>query len=475
MAGSGGTSSTVGCEATAALCAEDTYLCGVHKAGDCGEVDCGPCRFEKQVRPRADLTIDDDDVVHMAYGDYDDEVMYYLRSDAADGAKGEVIPDAPPSAKPSIAIAASGDVHVVWQGDNAGTPTVMHSVRAADTGTWSRTEIAAGSAPLVRVDASGTPHIFLRSSENRAGDTVQHWVPDGDTYATDWESTPIISGEIPVALTSHGPIALAYLMSTEKKIGLMEIGADGTPVESASPDLGAYANSVAADFSSDGLLHVVALTGNFTLITGEALHHLTREGDTWASEDLATIAGQRTWGFAIAAGDNGSMHLIYHANRPRGVYYTRIGSSEQVLLTEECEDGLAAIAVDSRDRPHLMHMCGALNYLTPMEAYPDDYADTCAEAASQLCDRACECGAPDCCYGGGGGDTGRSCTFGPGTSARDLCLSGATYKLCGDITQAPEAVYGCHTGLQADTAPMCVPQDEYTKYVIPDDCAYSPY
>jgi hypothetical protein len=211
-------------------------------------------------------------------------------------------------------------------------------------------------------------------------------------------------------------------------------------------------------------LRLVLLLGNYTLVTGSKLVELSRTGGTWTVAPVASA--QVTHGLAAASGPNDAVHLAYYARREDGLFYTRPGSPRRLNVSPGCDEGEIRMAIDADDQPHLLYACDSSSrYLAPLERYSDEYLAACSAGAEVICDRACTCGAPDCCYNDGQPDSSSGCFFGPGGAGHDLCVADMRNGLCADLTADPELMLACKPVLDADS-PQCFDSG----YTIPETC-----
>jgi hypothetical protein len=242
---------------------------------------------------------------------------------------------------------------------------------------------------------------------------------------------------------------------------------DGEMVRDPSvPTLSDQPAQWSAVITSDGTIEVAAVLGHYTLRTGSHLVQLERSAGNWSEHLMDSRDPQVTFGMSMASGPSDSLHVAYFAYRA-GFLYTRAGSTRRLSVEPECDEGEVRIAIDVDDQPHLLYDCdyASPSYLAPIERYGADYVDACSAGARLICDRACSCGEPDCCYNDGTPDGSNGCYFGPGSADHDLCAAEMLVGLCSDLTADPAAMLACKPILDAST-PECIDMG----YAIPGEC-----
>jgi len=459
--GSGGSGGEppLGCSSTT-YCGGDGFVCGVHAVAACGEVDCGPCRFRGEDVGFGDITTAPDGSVHLALAGASPGEVLYARVGSA-GLEPETVATDRTAESVALAVAEDGTVHVVYI-----AAQVMHASKAPGASTWDVSAAAdAGESVAVAVDGAGTPHILVVGEDPQTRQRqVAHVTRDG----TNSTITPL-DGVVPV-----GGVAMARgadgTIVVVSRTGLQELAvlelSDGAFVrDTGVPAMPDQPAEWSAAVGSDGTVHVVSLLGNYTLRTGSRLVELTRSGGAWTLDELAS--GEVTHGTALAGGPDDGLHLLYFARDDDGLFYTRPGSPRRLNVDPACEDGEVRVAVDGDDQPHVLYRCDSQGsrYLAPIERFGDDYIEACQSGASLICNRACDCGAPDCCYNDGVPDGSNGCFFGPGTAGHDLCVADMMIGLCSDLTADPAALLACRPTLES-TTPECVDAG----YAIPPLC-----
>lgn len=465
--GSGGTSGSggsLGCS-SAAHCGGGGFVCGVHSVASCGEVDCGACRFRADGVGTGDITAAPDRSIHLAYVEPSDRQLLYAVP-RAEGLETEAIVTEVRVSEVAIAVASDGAVHVVYVDDS---DQVMHAVRPAAASPW---EVALadmnGEEVDVALDADDAVHILVTGEDpvTRARQ-VRHITRDGSTYTATALDLGMAIGKAVVGRGENGAIALVV------RSDLMELAAfdlvDGVFVRDTSlPELDDQPAEWSVTVGIEGRLRILALLGNYTLRTGSQLVLATREAGTWNVEAAGGVAAQVTRGIGLASGPLETQHVAYYARRADGLFYTRPGSTVRLNVDPECDEGDVRMAIDANDQPHILHVCdsGTPQYIAPIARYSEDYIAACEQGANLICDRACDCGAPDCCYNDGTADGSNGCTFGPGGVGRDICVADFKVRLCGrlSVDEAP-LLDACKPALES-TAPMCLG----VGYSVPDAC-----
>lgn len=457
--GSEGSNASLGCD-SATYCGGSGFTCGIHAVGNCGEVDCGPCRFHGQDVGWGDIVAAPDGSIHLVFFDGETSELVYARV-TDEGLERETIAQDVRGETAAIAIGEDNAPHVVFVAEQ-----VMYAHKTSDAA-WAIDMIAESATNVaLALDGEATVHMVLTSEHPQTHQPqLIHVVPSGSTFTSTpiEELTPIgapalgrsASGEIVVA-TRSGIYEMAVL---ELKDGAFVRDPD-VPMLDDQP----------AEWSlvvtSGGVLHVLALLGNYTLRTGSQLVALSRESGQWSVEPVggsAQVTRGLVWANGGASADH--LHMLYFAYREDGLFYTRPASSRRLNIEPACDEGDVRLAVDAADQPHILYRCSVRGprYLAPAARYTDEYVQACNSGAQQICDRACECGAPDCCYGAAGSDSG-NCTFGPGGAGKDLCLADALVGLCGDLTADPEAMLACRPLLAQEA------ECSGTKVVVPEQC-----
>ncbi len=458
--GGGGTGGTggeppLGCS-SATYCGG--FVCGVHAVAACGEVDCGPCHFRGANAGLGDITAAPDRSIHLATFDQQSRSLVYSRVGSA-GLETETIAADVSGEAASIAVAGDGTVHVAYVATE-----VMHAVkRPGDPAFTSSVAAAAGEAVSVVVDAAGEPHLIVTGEDPQTRQRrLLHVTLMGDTYVGTSIDGVVPVGNASVARGEDGSIVVA-VRSELRELAVLEL-VDGAFVRDSSvPMLDDQPAEWSATVTADGI-RIAVLLGNYTLITGSSLVELSRRSGAWSVTPLG--AGQVTHGITMANGPNDAAHLAYYAYREDGLFYTRPGSPRRLNVRPQCEEGDVRLAVDADDQPHLLYNCGSgAGYMAPVERYSDEYLAACNAGAKLICDRACSCGSPDCCYNNGQPDGSNGCTFGPGGAGKQLCIADMTNGLCGDLTDDPATLLACKPILDADAA-ACFEN----AYTIPEAC-----
>lgn len=434
------------------------FVCGVHAVPACGEVDCGPCRFGSETFGFGDITAAPDGSIHLVTSDPAMRTLVYTVPAPGGAVRETVAPDVSASSA-SIAVAADGTVHVAYLEEQ-----VMHAVkRPGDPSFTVAVAADAGEAVSVVVDAAGAPHLLVTGEHPQTRQRqLLHVTESGGTYT----GTPIPDlvpiGNAAVARGEDGSIAVA-VRSELTELAVLELEDGSFRRDTTVPALSDQPAEWSLVKTSDGI-EVAALLGNYTLITGSALILLSRKAGTWTLEPLG--GAQVTHGIVLARGPADALHLGYFARREDGLFYTRPGSPRRLNVQPECDEGDVRIAIDAGDQPHLLYRCDSDGqYLAPIERYSDDYFVACSAAATRICDRACACGEPDCCYNDGSADGSNGCFFGPGNAGHDLCVADMKIGLCGDLTADPAALLACEPILEGDAA-ACFESG----YTIPEAC-----
>lgn len=446
-------------------CGGDGFLCGVHAVDECGEVDCGSCRYRAEDVGLGSITAARDRTIHLAFYDEAAGEVVYARVGAT-GLERETIQAATGVVSIDVAVADDGTVHVVFAAEQ-----VSHAVRS-EGGTWNVATVAEVEAEhaLVAVDGAGAPHIFFVTLHptTRTPQLV-HAALDGTGYS----STPLEGihavGAPALARGDDGSITVV-VRDNISAVAVLDL-VDGALVrDEAAPDIPEQPATLSAAVTSDGTLHVALVSGHFTLRPGSRLERLVRSGGTWIRETLVDASASVTQDIALAPGPTDGLHLFYFSFRSEALVYTRPGSPRSLLLRQDCEEGSVDVAIDGDDQPHVIFGCDrsvsrGMLYMAPLERYPTEYLDACQTGADLICDRACECGAPDCCYSAPGSTESGGCTSGPGDADRQICVSDRLRELCGDLTDDTAMMLECRAVLET-TAIMCVD----ASYSIPSSC-----
>jgi hypothetical protein len=434
-----------------------SFVCGVHAVASCGEVDCGPCRFRGAEVGFGDITAAPDRSIHLATLDPVERALVYSWVTPA-GLESVVITTDTTAEAPSIAVAGDGTVHVAYLASQ-----VMHAVkRPGDASFTVNVAADTGEAVSVVLDATDAPHLVVTGEHEQTRQRqLLHVTEDGGTYA----GTPITDlvpiGNAAAARGEDGSVVVVVRAELQDMAVLELVNGRferDTTVPTLDDQLAEWSVAVGADGP-----RIAALLGNYTLVTGSSLVEVSRRNGTWTVEPLADA--QVTHGLALASGPSGAVHLAYYARRTDGLFYTRPGSPRRLNVSPECSDGEVRLAVDGDDQPHLLYACDSTRYLAPIERYSDDYVAACSASAELICERACTCGAPDCCYSNGEPGGSNGCFFGPGNAGHDLCVADMRNGLCSDLTADPALVLGCKPVLDADAA-MCLDDG----YIIPEAC-----
>jgi len=463
FAGSGGGGGTagvmLGCN-PATYCGDSGFLCGVHAVSACGEVDCGACRYVgAQGSGFGDITAAADGSIHVVLADTG--VITYGRASESGLDEVEVATDGAGDSA-GIAVAADGTVHIAYH-SSSGT---AHAKRLPGSASWAVNPAGEGGESLsIAVDAAGNAHIVVVGEDPvTRGMRLLHITESGGTYTEETVPDAMPIGPASLGRGADGSIVLV------SRVGIMDLAVfdleDGSFVrDTAFPTLDDQPAESSVAVASDGTVEVLALLGNYTLLSGSKLVRLTRGGSAW-TERPAAEGVRPTHGIALGTGIGDALHLAYFAYSEDGFFYTRPGSPVRMAIDPDCDDGDVRIAVDAADQPHLLYRCDSdpTNYLAPVTRYSDEYVAACNDAARAICDRACVCGSPDCCYGAAVGTNG-ACYFGPNNEGHDLCVQEVLFELCGDRTRDEAAMLACKPALEAP-ADMCVD----THYPVPQVC-----
>jgi hypothetical protein len=433
------------------------FVCGVHAVASCGEVDCGPCRFRGAEVGFGDITAAPDRSIHLATLDPVARALVYSLVAPAGLQTLAITTDATAEA-PSIAVAADGTVHVAYLATQ-----VMHAVkRPGDTSFTVNVAVDAGEAVSVVLDAMDAPHFIVAGEHEQTRQRqLLHVTEDDGTYTGAPISDLVPIGNAAVARGEDGSVVVV-VRAELRDLAVLELVNGRFERDTTVPTLDDQPAEWSVAVGTDGP-RIAVLLGNYTLVTGSSLVELSRRNDTWTVEPLADA--QVTHGLAFAAGPGAAVHLAYFARRTDGLFYTRPGSSRRLNVSPGCDDGEVRVAIDGDDQPHLLYSCDSTHYLAPVERYSDEYVATCSAAAELICERACNCGAPDCCYGNGEPGGSNGCFFGPGNAGHDLCVEDMRNGLCSDLTADPALVLGCKPVLDVDAA-MCLDNG----YTIPEAC-----
>jgi hypothetical protein len=457
--GAGGSSGTageppLGCS-PASHCSD--FVCGVHAVASCGEVDCGPCRFRGAEVGFGDITAAPDRSIHLATFDPVERALVYSLVGPA-GLETLAITTDTSAEAPSIAVAADGTVHVAYLATQ-----VMHAVkRSGDPGFTVNVAADAGEAVSVVLDAAGAPHLVVTGEHPQTRQRqLLHVTEDGGTYTGSPIAGVVPIGNAEIARGEDGSVVLV-VRSELQELAVLELVDGRFERDLTVPMLDDQPAEWSVAVTTDGP-RIALLLGNYTLVTGSSLVELSRRNGTWTVEPLtdATV----THGLALAGGPGDAVHLAYYARRTDGLFYTRPGSSRRLNVSPECDEGDVRLAIDGDDQPHVLYSCDTTRYLAPIERYSDDYVAACNAGAKLICDRACSCGAPDCCYGSGESGDSNGCFFGPGNAGHDLCVEDMRNGLCSDLTADPALALACKPILDADAA-MCLDGG----YTIPEAC-----
>jgi hypothetical protein len=458
--GGGSGDAGLGCD-SAEHCGGAGFVCGVHAVASCGEVDCGPCRFRADDIGWGDITAASDRSIHLAFFSPSGAGLVYARVGAS-GLEQETISTTTSGESVAIAVADDGTIHVAFIDTQ-----VMHAAKSPGASWNVQVAAEAGEGVALAVDAAGTVHILVTGEHPQTRQRqVTHVTYDGTMYT----ATPI-EGVIPVGNAAVGrgaDGAVVIAVRTDVlELAVLEL-MDGVFVRDTTvPALEDQPAEWSVVVGSDGTINVVALLGNYTLRTGSQLVMMTRTSGTWSVAPLGPDQPQVTHGIGAAGGPMDTLHVAYYARNADGLFYTRPDSTQRLNVHPQCDDGEVRLAIDADDQPHLLFRCdsGGVTYMAPIERYADSYLDACDVGAELICDRACDCGAPDCCYGDGTADGSGGCKFGPGDTAHTLCVNDMKIGLCGDLAADPAVLLACTPMLDA-IAPMCVENS----YAIPDAC-----
>lgn len=460
----GGGGDELGCSRTT-YCGAGGFACGVHAVAACGEVDCGVCRVRNVTVGNGDITAAPDGSVHLAYFDWTESALLHAVP-GADGLETDVIADGMREGEAAIAVAHDGTLHVAFVDDSG---QVMHATRASSESTWAvALADTSGEGVDVVVDADNAVHILVTGEDpvTRARQ-VRHVTQNGSTYTATAIGTGMAIGNAVIGRGAGGAIAFA-VRSDLMQLAVFDLVA-GTFVQ--DPSLPAFDDQPAewsVTVSTDGTLRLFALLGNYTLRTGSQLVVATRETDTWNVSPVGGVGAVVTHGIAGASGPQDTQHLAYFARSADGLFYTRPGSTRRLNVRPDCDEGEVKLAVDSADQPHMLYNCDSSDttYVAPIGRYSDAYFAACEDGANTICDRACECGSPDCCYNDGTEDGSSGCSFGPGGAGRDICVAKFRLRLCGNLTTEESPLLDACTPSLEDTSPMCFG----VGYVVPDAC-----
>jgi hypothetical protein len=457
--GAGGSSGTageppLGCN-PASHCGD--FVCGVHAVASCGEVDCGPCRFGGAEVGFGDITAAPDRSIHLATFDPLERALVYSLAGPA-GLETLAITTDTSAEAPSIAVAADGTVHVAYLATQ-----VMHAVKRPGDASFTLNVAAdAGEAVSVVLDSTGAPHLVVTGEHPQTRQRqLLHVTEDGGTYTGVPIADVVPVGNAAVARGEDGSV-FVVVRAELRDLAVLELVNGFFERDTTVPVL----DDQPAEWSvavTTGGPRIAVLLGNYTLVTGSSLVELSRRNGSWVVEPLADA--QVTHGLALAGGPEDAVHLAYYARRADGLFYTRPGSTRRLNVDPGCDEGDIRLAIDGDDQPHLLYSCDSTRYLAPVERYSDEYVSACSQGAELICDRACTCGAPDCCYGSGESDGTNGCFFGPGDAGHDLCVEEMRNGLCSDLTADPALVLACKPILDAGAA-ICL-DDGYT---IPAAC-----
>jgi hypothetical protein len=459
--GSGGRSGSageppLGCDPTTHC---EDFVCGVHTVAACGEVDCGPCRFRGDELGFGDVTAAPDGSIHLATFHPSMRTLVHTEL-TPDGMLTEAVAPSVLGDAATIAVAPDGTVHIAFIASQ-----VIHAVKGPSDASFT-TAVAAetGEAVTVVVDAAGDPHLLVTGEHPQTRQRqILHVTESSGTYVGEPIAGVVPIGNPEAARGADGSIALV-VRSELQELAVFELVNGAFERDTFVPALDDQPAEWSIAVTSKGP-EVAVLLGNYTLVTGSALVRLSRTGGNWTVTPMGDGA-QVTHGLAMAAGPSDGLHLGYYARREDGLFYTRPGSPRRLNVRPQCDEGEVRIAVDAADQPHLLYSCDSgTRYLTPLERYTDEYLALCSAGAELICDRACTCGAPDCCYNDGDPDGSNGCFFGPGGAAHDLCVADMKNGLCADLTADPSALFACKPVLDA-TAAACF-DDGYT---IPEAC-----
>lgn len=452
----------------AAHCGAAGFLCGVHAVPSCGEIDCGDCRYRAETTGDGDITAAPDGQIHLAYLS-DPQTLTYARvvgatlvpelvasMNAADGAGG----------KPSIAVAPDGTVHIVWTflPLRSGEPAIWHAVKPPGQPTWEVRTVGQGTAAVVETDAVGQPHIVLRATGGSGRpEELRHATVGAAGYAVVSLAGAAPASDPASARGADGAIVVAYLGTTTsgKMLQLLELVDGSFQRDSTVPELAASPAEVSAAITTDGTVHLAAVTGQYTLRTGSELVRLARSGGSWTAETLVPTQpryGRVTHDIALADGPQARLHLLFYSYKPTGLFATRPGSARELNLAPSCDSGTVRAAIDKFDQPHILMACNskAGRYLTPVARFPDEYFVACDRGASLICGVACPCSAGDaCCYRPDPQIADASSCIFTGAMGDDYCLASVRHDLCSEVTADPADLFACVAELEA-SGPQCI-------------------
>lgn len=442
------------------------FTCGVHAVSSCGEVDCGACRFFSADVTDGDITLSPEGKVHLA--SFSDGKLTHSISASASLDSQEVTDD-PAGKIPSIAVAPDGTIHIVWSSSG-----IQHAEQKPGSTSWEIHSVGEGTQARVAVDGAGVPHIIVLN-ENQISQqaTLMHVVRTGASYT----STPI-DGPSPIGFPAigrgaDGTIALAYrgtALEGLRRVEVFTLVNGSFQHDTSAPELPDQVAEVSVAVTSAGTLQLAVLVGNYTLKTGSKLLRMTRAGASWTTDTLVGTEYRVTSQIALAGGPEDRLHLFFYASGKTGndgLFYTRPNSTRALNFAPRCDKGTVRAVVDPLDQVHVLFRCdsGSALYMKPSEPYPKEYTEACTKSASDLCEAACACGSPSCCYGSDPTNNSNSCSFGPGGAARAICEQKVLQAFCSDLTASPSPMLSCAASL-AEKTPACI----NGAAVVPEAC-----
>ena len=262
--------------------------------------------FDAHVKGTADIAVDSDEMVHIAYftmdsGSADDEI-YYMRYDAAadTAAVVQVTSDGQTDIAVALALAPDGTVHLAWIAGSISSGALRCA--AGDLGGFLDipTGVTSNAAqPSLGVDGSGHPHVAYRRYEGSGLRSVQYIAHDGNGFGAPLPASPsdtFYSG-VALALDGAGAPHVSYYSNYDGHEGVYHAGWSGDAF--ATPDTlialtDISYNETALHWGGSGLLAVVhngAYVSNDTVRANLYLHTVALPTTAIASHAAPRLTG----------------------------------------------------------------------------------------------------------------------------------------------------------------------------------------
>jgi hypothetical protein len=211
-----------------------------------------------------------------------------------------------------------------------------------------------------------------------------------------------------------------------------------------APMLHGFGGDLALAVDSSGRPHIVYRPGDIL--------HTVRDGATWSITTIATPDFDDP--VRIAASSQGAVAIAWAEELGLVVAVGGSGTWMAQTVVPICNGKAFDLAYDGSGTLNVVHACnGPIELLTQSGLYPCDFADTCAQAATTVCQRAGTCGVNakgGYCVGTGGGYS--VCPY-----PEWYCEYTIAAQLCGDATKDPTVLYGCRDALPQSTCPTGMP------------------